>query len=215
MTGVVVRDEAVGFRSRMVSGTAALAIGRIAIRKAAGEIPRPVRMQVDRAADTAIGGAGCRGFDHVHAVEQGRRQHGEVRLLRIDLVGRDEYFAVQHGADLRQSAYVHRGAHACIAIDLHTGHALQRVGDRGVGQGADVLCRDAVLDIGSIAFEIDRADLRGTHTRHIDGRQVDRVLLRVSSVGFLGVSGGRCRLRRRGLRSLAVLLNVGEGRRCR
>ena len=64
-------------------------------------------------------------LDDVHLVEQRRRQRGEVGLLRVDLIRRDEYFAVQHGADLRQAAHVHRGSDACVAVDLHAGDALQ------------------------------------------------------------------------------------------
>jgi len=58
-------------------------------------------------------------------------------LLRVDLIRRDEYFAVQQRADLRQAAYAHRRAYPRVAIDLHAGDALQGVGDRRVRQLAN------------------------------------------------------------------------------
>jgi hypothetical protein len=225
MPFVVERDEAVGLGPQVVGGGTALAIGGIAIGESAGEIPGSVGMQVDGAADAAIGFIGGGRFDHVHAVEQRGRQHGEVWLLRVDLVRGNEHFAVQHGADLRQATHVHRGTHTGIAIDLHASDALQGVGDGGVGQRTDVFRGDAVLDVGSVAFQVDGAYLRSAHAGDRHGRQCDGVFLRVGAVGFgaVFVGAGRrwCRrlsrrrrgLRRVGLRLLAVRLDIEECRR--
>src|SRR5262249_55229191 len=113
-----------------------------------------------------------RRFDHVDLTEQRGWQGGEVGLLRVDLIRRNEYFTVQHGADLRQAAHVHRGPDARVAVDLHAGDALQRVGDGPVGQLTDVLRRDAVLDTRSEALHLDRAFLRLTDTGDGDGIQL-------------------------------------------
>src|SRR5262249_54105968 len=124
------------------------------------QVPRPISVQIERATDATLGLA-CGGrLDDVHLIEQRGRQRGEVRLLRVDLIRRDEYFPVQHRPNLGQTAYVHRGSNARIAIDLHTGDALKRVGDGHVGQCADAFRGDAVLDTRSQALHFDRAYLR-------------------------------------------------------
>jgi len=140
------------------------------------QIPGPISVQIKRTADAALGLAGGGRLDDVHLIEQRGRQCGEVGLLRVDLIRRDEDLTVHHGADLRQAAYIHRGADARIAIDLHAGDALKRVRDGDVGQLADALRRDAVLDIRSQALQFDRAYLRLTHAGYGDLRQLVRIL---------------------------------------
>ena len=221
-TVVVVRNEAVGLRPPLARGPPALGVAGVAIGKAAGQIPGTIGVQIQRATDAAIGGAGGGRLDHVDAVEQRGRHHAEVRLLRVDLVGGDEHLAVEHGAHFRQAAHIHRGAHAGVAVDLHAGDALQRVGDGHVGQLADAFGGDAVLDVRGQALQLDRAHLRGAHAGDGDGRQRDGLpvllVLRGSIFGFgaLRIFGRRRRrgvLRRGSVRPRRLRLRARE-RRC-
>ena len=88
------------------------------------QVPGPIGVQVERTADAALGLGGRGRLDDVHLIEESGRQRGEVGLLRVDLIRRDEHFTVQHGADLGQAANVHRRSNARVAIDLHAGDAL-------------------------------------------------------------------------------------------
>ena len=160
-----------------------------------GQVPRPERVQVERPADT--GGRLGRGgrLDDVHLIEQGGRQRGEVRLLGVDLVRRDEDLAVEHGTHLGQAANVHRGSDARVAIDLNARDALQGIGDGRVGQLADALGRDAVLDALRLALDVDCADLRGADARDDDGLEVFPVLALGRRYRARGGLHGRLRLR--------------------
>src|SRR6185369_17183245 len=114
-------------------------------------------------ADAGLGLACCGRLDDVHLIEQSSRQRGEVGLLRVDLIWRNENFAIQHGADLRQTTNVHRGSDARIAVDLHAGDALERIRDSHVGQCTDALRRIAVHDTWSQALRLDSFYLRLTY----------------------------------------------------
>src|ERR1700758_4681590 len=101
------------------------------------QIPGPKGMQIDRTADAAKRlGRGGR-LDDIHLIEQGGRERGEVGLWRVDLIRRNEYFTVQHSPYLGQTAYVHGRSDARVAVDLHAGDTLERVGDGHVGQLTD------------------------------------------------------------------------------
>ncbi len=192
----VVGDQAGSLWAGLLRRTAAFGIGLVAIGKPARQVPGPEGVQVERAGDASFGEVGGAGLDDVDLVEQRRRYRGEVRLLRVDLVGRHEHFAVQHRADLRQAPDVHLCSHAGVAVDLHARDALQRIGEGDIGQGADALCRDAVLDVGCQALQFDRAYLRLTHTGDSHELQFRCggliVLLHDGGVG-LGIRRWRCR----------------------
>ena len=139
------------------------------------QIPGPIGVKIERTRDAARG-LTCGGrLDDVHLIEQCCRQCGEVGLLRVDLIRRNEYFTVQHGADLRQAAHVHRRSDARVAVDLHAGDALKRVRDGHVGQLTDALRRDAVLDTRCQALHFDRANLRLAYAGNGDLLQLVRL----------------------------------------
>jgi hypothetical protein len=117
-------------------------------------------VQIERAADAGCGLRGSGRLDDVHLIKQCRGKRREIGLLRINLVGRNKNFAVQHRADLRQAAYAYRRADSSVAIDLHAGNALQGIGDRRVRQLANAFGRNAVLDARRVALHLYRANLR-------------------------------------------------------
>src|SRR5690606_10517366 len=123
----------------------------------------PGGLDVDGRADAAGGRGRAAGLVNLHACDCLGRQVGEVERARVGGVGgldaggghlpAVEQHQVEVGAD---AAHCDLGAFAHRAVDRHAGNALQRFGQVGIGELADVLGNDAVDDAGRIALEVHR-----------------------------------------------------------
>ncbi len=121
---------------------------------------KPPRAQVDRAGDTALDHVGGRPIERVDAAHALGKNVGEAENTTI--IGRKVITSVQFGADPGQTANDDTGAFdrevvrinaGGEAVDRHAGNALQRLGDRAVRQGADVISGDRVDHHFAVAFD--------------------------------------------------------------
>ena len=128
-------------------------------------VERPRGLDVDRRADAAGGRRRAAGLVDLDCGDRFGRQVGEIERARVGGVGgldaRGRHLAaveqhqVEVGADAAHGdlrAFAHR------AVDRHAADALQRFGQVGVGELADVLGDDAVDDALRIALEVHRRD---------------------------------------------------------
>jgi hypothetical protein len=119
------------------------------------------------------------------------RRHGAA-------VQRDQVEAAAEAADRDLRAF------AVGAVDRHAGDALQRFGEVGVGELADVFGRDGVDDAAVAALDLDRAFQRGPDAR--DDDFVDRLVL-VIALG-LGLAAGENRHGQRQQRRRSIQTTV-------
>lgn len=177
-------------------------------------VQRPGGLDVDGGADAAGGRAGAAGLEHLDAGDRLGRQVGEVERARVGCIGFFDAGAghlpavQQHQVEVRADA-THGDARAFAqrSIDRHTADALQRLGQVGVGELADVLGHDAVDDALRIALDVHRRGEAAADTADLHG--IER-----GGVGLAGAGDGRGRLRRRrGLRGQRCGQCKQQGRR--
>lgn len=180
----------------------------------AGVIQRPGGLDVDGRADTAGGRAGTAGLEHLDAGDRLGRQVGEVERTRVGGVGffdagaRHLAAVQQHQVEVRADA-THGDARAFAqrAVDRHTADALQRFGQVGIREFADVFGHDAVDDALRIAFDVHRRGKAAANTADLDG-------IEGGGIGLAGTRDSGCRLRRRrGLRGQRSRQGEQQGRR--
>jgi hypothetical protein len=156
----------------------------------AAVVERLARVEVDRAGEAAFDHLGGRVLVDLDRAEQFGRNVGEVQRLPVD-AGRERITPVELRADKVEASDDHARAFdrkvvgvvaAGEAVDRNPGDALQRLGDRTVGQRADVLRGDRVDHGVGIALDV----LRVLEAR-ADAGDNDR------TVFFAGVAGSGCR----------------------
>ena len=144
--------------------------------------------EVDRARDAAFDHVGGDVLEHFDTAEQFGRDVVEGQGPAA--IGREDVAPVQLGPDIGEAADDDAGAFdreavrivgAFEAADVHTGDALQRLGDRPVGQRADIFGVDGVDDSVGFALEI-----LGRFQRAAEAADDDRVLA-VLDDGFVVV----------------------------
>src|SRR5581483_6182808 len=106
-------------------------------------------------------------------------------------------------------AHVHRASNTPVAVDLHAGDALKRIRDGHVGQRADALRRNAVLDTWSQTLHFNGFYLRLTYA--VDGDYRLLRLLGTTGPGLRFFGIGRCALLHRALRRRDRAPSRGEG----
>jgi hypothetical protein len=153
-------DQAVDQVVVFLGALAALAFQAAGEVQALLHLERTAGAQVDGAADARQGVGRVGRLVDQHLVHQLGGHVQQVRLGRAHVAGAQILLAVQQGDDLGQAADVDRRAFAGVTLDLHARNALQRVGDGGVGQLADVFRRNRVDDRGFAPLDVDRAHLR-------------------------------------------------------
>ena len=160
-----------------------------AIQRLAGD-------EIDRPRNPPVNHVGGGVFEHFDPAEQFGRDVVERQFAAT--VGREDVAAVKLGADERQAADDHarslnRETVGIVALfetgDVDARNALQRFGDRTVGQRANVLGRDDVDERVGVALDLLRALERfliaGDHDLFAVGRTRGLVL---------GCGGGALRL---------------------
>src|SRR4029077_13181577 len=118
-------------------------------------------LDIDRRADTARGRGSVAGLVHLEAAHPFRGESGEVEgargALRAGVGGvagnradvRRRKLAAVQGHEVEagaEAAHRHRSAFAVYTVDGYTGDALQRLGEVGVRELADVLGRNCIDD---------------------------------------------------------------------
>ncbi len=149
----------------------------------AGRVERLARAQSDDAANAALDQLGRRVLVDVDARQKVGRNILEAQGTAI--IGREDVAAVQFRTDEGQAAHEHaaalggetrRIAIVVGALQRDARDALQRLGDRTVGQGADVLRGDRIHHLLGIALALGRvldrtADAGDDHFARSLGRQ--------------------------------------------
>jgi len=161
--------------------------------RAALEVERARRAQIDGGAERAFLDVGLRRLAHFEAVEQFRREHRKIEAASavgaaVDVRGarrRDALDAVDaHACEAGvQAAHGDLLAFAAVAArQRHAGHALQRLGQVRVGELGDVLGLDDVDDAVAVLLRVQRAVQAGAKARHDDdavGRLRRRIRARI------------------------------------
>src|SRR5690606_27985479 len=135
-------------------------------------VQRPRGRDVDGGAEATGRRVGAAGRVDLHRRD---RLGGEVAEVERAAAGDGGHLPAveQHqgegGAD---AAHRHLRAFAVVTVDRHAGDALQRLGQVGVGELADVLGDDAVDDAGGIALEVHRRLQAAADAGDDDGVQV-------------------------------------------
>ncbi|EEF93462.1 hypothetical protein CATMIT_01908, partial [Catenibacterium mitsuokai DSM 15897] len=140
---------------------------------------------------------------HLH---RGNRFSGQIAELERAAAGGGrhlpavEQHQIEIGAD---AAHGHARTFAGVAVDRHAADALQRLGQIGVGELADILGDDAVDDALGVALEVHRRGQAAFDAGDDDGVERSGV-----------VAGAGPALLSRLRRSLGLGVGAGLGRRC-
>ena len=124
-------------------------------------VERPRGAQVDRAADAAFEVGRLGGLQHVGPRDHLGRQHVEGELAAV-AVGREDAAVQRHDAELGpEAAHVDELAFAAArTLDGDAGDVREGIGDVVVGEAAEVLGDDGVLDDLGAALAVERLDER-------------------------------------------------------
>ncbi len=156
---------------------------KTAAQAGTGHVQRTLGDNVDRGTDAARrdrGAAGLVDLQALHAfggevveIERAAGGAAEVHVLvaadGVDESGGD--LAAVHGDKVKRRAKPAHGnlrAFAIDAADRHTGNALQRFGQVGIGKLADILGRDGINHAALVALDVHRILEAGAHAGHHD-----------------------------------------------
>jgi hypothetical protein len=164
------------------------------------DVQRPGGLHVEGCADAAGGQVGAAGLVHLDRRDRLGREVGEIERARVGgaaaaraKVGRRHLPAVeQHQVVVRaDAAHGDLGAFAAAgAVDRHAADALERFGQVGVGELADVLGDDAVDHALGVALEVHGRGQAGADAGDHDGIQFADVIPSIHLLGD-GMGGGR------------------------
>ncbi len=116
------------------------------------EIERTGRVDIDQATETAFDLIGRRRFVDIDTRQDIGR---EIEQCRRAVGDGEQQAAVQGGHDLLEAVDdIGIAFTARIAGDLHTRNTLERFGDIGVGQFADIFSHDRIDDLRRLALDI-------------------------------------------------------------
>ena len=126
-------------------------------------IERRTGLEVDRPTQGALDLIGAECLEDFNPGEKLSRQILEIdaaiiAVAQIDVPGARRNRAVDGDVVFGKTAHLHLPPFPVIAtVDLHTGDTLERFGDVVVGELADILRIEDILDLGRIALVVDRA----------------------------------------------------------
>jgi hypothetical protein len=137
----------------------------VGAQREALEVERTIGAHVDHAGDAAFDQFRALGFVHVHALQHGGRDVGQ---LDIAAGGGEHFAAIEHGGDARQATDQDGIRFACVAAHLDAGDAGQGLRHVRVREFADVVGDDGVDDVVGPLLDVQRALGRGAHAAHLD-----------------------------------------------